>query len=220
MPEQTPSIKQSPSDFTVRDIVNHLVHSVAMAVDMETLSHRMADAFIQELADVTDNDMDERAGSEGQVQTGDENKEWVDEEENGEEVFETIESQGDWQDEDEYEQVEEKGICRDSFSDGTTTLSPDEEGTAFEVSSPQKSDEEAESQAPDTEPNGVEDDGCGFGGTSWDGLLSKEDHIVPCCKHLLACFLVEKCGSLLRPYIEQRSVDIDELAGMAAMSGI
>jgi hypothetical protein len=214
-------MQQSILDCTVKDIVNNLVHSVAMVVDMQTFGERMADTFIQELADGTDDDTSEETGSEGQVHTDDEDQEWVDQEENEEVVVhESIESGAEWEDEED-EEDEEEDMFTENVSDGIETASMDKGGgRGYEASTSQADGAEAESHAADDEPGRVEDDGRGFGGISLDGLLFEGDDTVPCCKHLLACFLVEKCGSLLRPYIEKRTVDIHELAGMAAMSGM
>lgn len=48
-----------------------------------------------------------------------------------------------------------------------------------------------------------------FGGMSLDGD-------VPCCKHLLACLLVEKWSGMLEGYVEERTVSREEMAGIIA----
>ncbi|KAH7134809.1 hypothetical protein B0J13DRAFT_91312 [Dactylonectria estremocensis] len=54
-----------------------------------------------------------------------------------------------------------------------------------------------------------------FGGMSLDGLGESVGH-VPCCKHLLACLLVERWPGMLGQYIEDRTPSRDEMAGIFA----
>lgn len=54
-----------------------------------------------------------------------------------------------------------------------------------------------------------------FGGLSQDGLAGTQEH-VPCCKHLLACFLTDKCSIVLGSCIEHRVVSKETLAAMLA----
>lgn len=51
-----------------------------------------------------------------------------------------------------------------------------------------------------------------FGGMNLD---SRGD-TPPCCKHLLACLLVDKWSEMLGVYIEDRVVSKDEMAGIVA----
>ncbi|KAF6828079.1 ubiquitin carboxyl-terminal hydrolase family protein [Colletotrichum musicola] len=52
-----------------------------------------------------------------------------------------------------------------------------------------------------------------FGGLSLDGM----DHGgVPCCKHLLACLLLEQWGSVLGSYVMENRVGKEEMAGIIA----
>ncbi|KAF6821329.1 ubiquitin carboxyl-terminal hydrolase family protein [Colletotrichum sojae] len=52
-----------------------------------------------------------------------------------------------------------------------------------------------------------------FGGLSLDGM----DHGgVPCCKHLLACLLLEQWGSVLGSYVIENRVGKEEMAGIIA----
>lgn len=58
----------------------------------------------------------------------------------------------------------------------------------------------------------------GFGGMSFDGRGVESDEVgglPPCCKHLLACVLVEK-WAVLTGYVNERSVGREELAGIFA----
>lgn len=58
-----------------------------------------------------------------------------------------------------------------------------------------------------------------FGGIAWDGgHVMADNSDIPCCKHLLACFLAAKCGSLLGCYVEDLIVGSAELAGLVAGS--
>jgi len=54
-----------------------------------------------------------------------------------------------------------------------------------------------------------------FGGLSFDGLPPRGGN-VPCCKHLLACVLAERWGSVLGTYAPERVVTKEEMAGMVA----
>ena len=54
-----------------------------------------------------------------------------------------------------------------------------------------------------------------FGGMSLDGLGASGGD-VPCCKHLLACLIEEKWPSLLRQYLDERTVSREEMAGIMA----
>ncbi|KAH7146546.1 hypothetical protein EDB81DRAFT_759782 [Dactylonectria macrodidyma] len=54
-----------------------------------------------------------------------------------------------------------------------------------------------------------------FGGMSLDGLGESVGH-VPCCKHLLACLLVERWPGMLDQYIEDRNPSREEMAGIFA----
>jgi hypothetical protein len=54
-----------------------------------------------------------------------------------------------------------------------------------------------------------------FGGLSLDGLAGAGEN-VPCCKHLLACLLVEHWGDVLGSYATERTVTRQELAGIIA----
>lgn len=54
-----------------------------------------------------------------------------------------------------------------------------------------------------------------FGGMSLDGLDASGGD-VPCCKHLLACLIVEKWSGLLGSYVEERTVSREEMAGIIA----
>ncbi|PKS13093.1 hypothetical protein jhhlp_000434 [Lomentospora prolificans] len=54
-----------------------------------------------------------------------------------------------------------------------------------------------------------------FGGLSLDGLPGASGN-VPCCKHLLACVLVEKWGAVLGKYALERRVTKEEMAGLVA----
>ncbi|KAK5997362.1 Oxygen-dependent coproporphyrinogen-III oxidase [Cladobotryum mycophilum] len=55
----------------------------------------------------------------------------------------------------------------------------------------------------------------GFGGLSLDGKADFWDN-VPCCKHLLACFLAERWENVLGIYAETRRTTKDELAALVA----
>jgi hypothetical protein len=52
-----------------------------------------------------------------------------------------------------------------------------------------------------------------FGGLSFDG---REAGGVPCCKHLLACLLAERWGSVLGSYIVTRRASKEEMVGLLA----
>jgi len=51
-----------------------------------------------------------------------------------------------------------------------------------------------------------------FGGLSTDG---HDGGAVPCCKHLLACVLAERCGGWLGGFVKERTVGREEMAGLA-----
>ncbi|QPC62395.1 hypothetical protein HYE67_004626 [Fusarium culmorum] len=51
-----------------------------------------------------------------------------------------------------------------------------------------------------------------FGGTS----MELEGDTPPCCKHLLACLLVDKWSEMLGMYIENRVVSSEDMAGIIA----
>jgi len=52
-----------------------------------------------------------------------------------------------------------------------------------------------------------------FGGWSSDGV-DDGGASVPCCKHLLACLLVDKWQGVLGGYVKERGPGIDEMAGI------
>lgn len=71
-------------------------------------------------------------------------------------------------------------------------------------------------RSPAEEKNGVKKEtNSWFGGMSLDGLVSAGED-VPCCKHLLACLLVERWHSLIGGYVESKELSKDELAGIVA----
>ncbi|KAH6966731.1 hypothetical protein EDB82DRAFT_344144 [Fusarium venenatum] len=51
-----------------------------------------------------------------------------------------------------------------------------------------------------------------FGGTS----MGPEGNTPPCCKHLLACLLVDKWSEMLGMYVEDRVVSREDMAGIIA----
>jgi len=51
-----------------------------------------------------------------------------------------------------------------------------------------------------------------FGGKSLDGIDGTQ--AVPCCKHLLACVLIERWEGGLRQYLVEKRVGTDEMAGI------
>lgn len=53
----------------------------------------------------------------------------------------------------------------------------------------------------------------GFGGLGRDGLAGGD---VPCCKHLLACLLVENWPAVIHNRVEDRLITAEELAGIIA----
>lgn len=55
-----------------------------------------------------------------------------------------------------------------------------------------------------------------FGGMSCDGKIGGQ---VPCCKHLLACVLVERWEAVLGRYVVEKRVEREEMAGMGAGVG-
>jgi hypothetical protein len=62
-----------------------------------------------------------------------------------------------------------------------------------------------------------------FGGLSFDGLEGHTDvengdgdRGVPCCKHLLACFLADKWGSVLGGFVKERRAGREEMAALGA----
>ncbi|KAF4507063.1 hypothetical protein G6O67_005738 [Ophiocordyceps sinensis] len=64
-------------------------------------------------------------------------------------------------------------------------------------------------------PVGQDEQMLSFGGLSLDGLSSRGEH-VPCCKHLLACLLVETWSAVMGSGVDDRIVSRQELAGIAA----
>lgn len=52
-----------------------------------------------------------------------------------------------------------------------------------------------------------------FGGLSMDGTANSH---VPCCKHLLACLLVQQWGQSIAAHAEHKQVTREELAGITA----
>lgn len=48
------------------------------------------------------------------------------------------------------------------------------------------------------------------------GGVSLGEGMPPVCKHLLACVLAERCGSLFGPCVEERTVSVETAAGWAA----
>ena len=55
-----------------------------------------------------------------------------------------------------------------------------------------------------------------FGGASFDGTQGSSNDGVPCCKHLLACLLAERWHVALGPYVVERKVEPEEMAGIVA----
>lgn len=83
---------------------------------------------------------------------------------------------------------------------------------AFPVSTGTAVDYEAEDSSLDEKEKASE---WSFGGMSLDGLGASGGD-VPCCKHLLACLIVEKWSGLLGSYVEERIVSREEMAGIVA----
>ncbi|KAF3766248.1 hypothetical protein M406DRAFT_339506 [Cryphonectria parasitica EP155] len=59
-------------------------------------------------------------------------------------------------------------------------------------------------------------DSCGFGGLSLEGTEDDGGGMPPCCKHLLACVLAEKCHALFGRHVNVRTVGREEMAGIFA----
>ncbi|KAJ6783618.1 hypothetical protein PWT90_04471 [Aphanocladium album] len=55
-----------------------------------------------------------------------------------------------------------------------------------------------------------------FGGLSTPGLDAHGAENIPCCKHLLACFLVDGWEELLNAHVEEKRCSEEELAGIVA----
>lgn len=51
--------------------------------------------------------------------------------------------------------------------------------------------------------------------TSFGGYTLGEE-VAPVCKHLLACFLAERCEKIFGPYVERRQTSVEEMAAWAA----
>ncbi|OAA58873.1 hypothetical protein ISF_06656 [Cordyceps fumosorosea ARSEF 2679] len=56
----------------------------------------------------------------------------------------------------------------------------------------------------------------GFGGRSKTWLDDQGAEATPCCKHLLACLLVDEWEKLMAAHVEERSCTREELAGIVA----
>lgn len=65
------------------------------------------------------------------------------------------------------------------------------------------------------EPGGDGDQEWSFGGLSTDGLPGGAEG-VPCCKHLLACLLAERCKGELGGYVKEVRVGREQMAGLGA----
>lgn len=65
------------------------------------------------------------------------------------------------------------------------------------------------------EPGGDEEQEWSFGGLSTDGLPGGAEG-VPCCKHLLACLLAERCEEELGGYVKEVRVGREEMAGLGS----
>jgi hypothetical protein len=61
----------------------------------------------------------------------------------------------------------------------------------------------------------AEEDEWSFGGLSADGTANGAEN-APCCKHLLACVLAERCGAVFGGYVKAVEVGREEMAGLAA----
>ena len=55
-----------------------------------------------------------------------------------------------------------------------------------------------------------------FGGFSTTGLDAQGSQAIPCCKHLLACLLVDEWEELLAAHVEEKTCTKEELAGIIA----
>ncbi|KAM3506284.1 hypothetical protein MY10362_002453 [Beauveria mimosiformis] len=55
-----------------------------------------------------------------------------------------------------------------------------------------------------------------FGGLSLTGLDAHGVESTPCCKHLLACLLVDKWEEVLAGHVEDKECTVEELAGIIA----
>lgn len=55
-----------------------------------------------------------------------------------------------------------------------------------------------------------------FGGMTLDRAGGGGADDVPCCKHLLACLLAERCGDVVGRYVVERRVGKEEMAGLVA----
>jgi hypothetical protein len=58
-----------------------------------------------------------------------------------------------------------------------------------------------------------------FGGLSSDGTAGHGD-AVPCCKHMMACLLAERCEGVLGGYVKNMRVGREEMAGLGADGGV
>ncbi|OAQ97844.1 hypothetical protein LLEC1_00017 [Akanthomyces lecanii] len=55
-----------------------------------------------------------------------------------------------------------------------------------------------------------------FGGSSTTTLDAQGAEAIPCCKHLLACLLVDEWEDLLAAHVEEKSCTKEEMAGIVA----
>lgn len=64
----------------------------------------------------------------------------------------------------------------------------------------------------EAQPSSSEEGVWSFGGTSMD----PGGDTPPCCKHLLACLLVDKWSGMLGMYVENRAISREDMAGIVA----
>jgi hypothetical protein len=70
-------------------------------------------------------------------------------------------------------------------------------------------------EGPGPGPGGDGEQEWSFGGLSTDGLPGGAEG-VPCCKHLLACLLAERCEEELGGYVKEVRLGREEMAGLGA----
>jgi hypothetical protein len=188
-------VKDVRDETVVEEVVQEVVNTVVMGGDLEPLIQKMAEAVLREMAGESD-----------------------EEEEVNEEVDLEPEASDEWSD-------CEEGMTGDEI--------PEEEGAGWTLSQEEDSQEKLGKEVePGVEEdglkkhnlgdNGLKGNGPGDQGLSFGGLSEEaegEDDSVPCCKHLLACFLAAKCSrGLLGSYVDDWTLGTYELAGLVAGS--
>lgn len=214
-------VKDVRDEAVAERAVREMVDIVVMDVDLEPLVQEMAEAVLLEMAGKSDEEeevFEEEVSLEPEA--GDE---WSDcEDEMSEDEIAEGEGAG-WTL--SQEEASQEILGEELFARGELDKAPTEETLAEEGTLEAGVEEDGlkrDGLGDNLGDNGLDGVGLEGQGLSFGGLSEEaegEDDSVPCCKHLLACFLASKCSrGLLGSYVDDWKLGTYELAGLVAGS--